>query len=531
MRTYARRDILRSTAAAAAWLAASGAGRANAGDPGGPGGPAFEAPRPFSFDRLIERAAGLAEQPYSPPPAPAPEIVAQIDYDAHGAIQYRRDLALAADGPGVFPVTFFHLGRLFPNPVGMHLVTGARARKLRYARRYFDMPADSIAREMPPDAGFAGFRLHESRRRGDWRTQDWVAFLGASYFRAIGALGQYGLSARGVAIDTATGGPEEFPRFTDFYIAPAESEEAPTFVYALLDGPSVTGAYRFEIARTAGVVMDVEAHLFIRADVDRLGIAPLTSMFWYAQHDQPAHPGWRPEVHDSDGLAVWTGRGERLWRPLNNPKRTQVSAFADRRPRGFGLFQRDRDFEHYLDCVHYERRPSAWVEPLDDWGEGAVELIEIPTNDEFHDNIVALWRPARPAAAGTSLTFRYRLHWLAEHPHPAPALARCVATRIGHGEAAGSGRPAGVRTFVVEFAGPPLERLGPYDEPVAVVSASRGVISSVETERLPGRGRWRALFDMAANGEEPADLRLYLRLGERALTETWVYQHLPAPAS
>lgn len=484
------------------------------------------APAPFSFDALTETARARAAQAYVAPARPSPEAVAEIDYDAHGKLRFRPQAALFADGPGKYPATFFHLGRFFPVGVTMHVVREGQARAIRYAPGYFETPADSVARRLPPDAGFAGFRLHESRDRADWRTQDWVAFLGASYFRAIGELGQYGLSARGLAVNTAASQAEEFPQFTEFYIAPALEEDEPVRVHALLDGPSVAGAYRFELHRGRGVVMDVEARLFLREDVERFGIAPLTSMFWYGEQSHPPADDWRPEVHDSDGLALWTGGGERIWRALGNPPVTTTSAFEDENPRGFGLLQRDREFENYLDGVNYDLRPSVWVEPRDAWGAGAVELVEIPTDDEIHDNIVAFWRPAEPARAGASHSFRYRLHWLADEPYPA-AVARVVATRTGRGGEPGKPRPVGVRKFVVEFHGAALSALDEDDEPEVVVTASRGAVSGRFVEPVPRTPRWRAQFDLAAEGGAPVELRAYLRAGERVLSETWSYQHRP----
>ncbi|SDF52861.1 glucans biosynthesis protein [Limimonas halophila] len=489
--------------------------------------PTLGAGTPFSFERLKARARDLANAPFSPRATPASDIASKIDYDAHGEIGYRRDAALFADGTGAFPVTFFHLGRLFQKPVQMHVVDGGRSAAIRYDPAYFDIPQDNPARRMPADAGFAGFRVHEWRKRGDWAHTDWAAFLGASYFRAIGALEQYGLSARGIAVDTATATGEEFPAFVEFHIEPAPTPRDPVTVHALLDGPSIAGAYRFELSRTAGVVMDVEAHLFLRRAVTRLGIAPLTSMFWYAQHDKPYRADWRPEVHDSDGLCLWRGNGERIWRPLNNPAEPRVSSFQDTDPRGFGLFQRDRDFANYRDGVHYERRPSAWVEPLAPWGDGAVELIELPTNNEIHDNIVAAWRPAQPIRAGDELTFRYRLHWVADHPHPSESLARCVGTWVGAGGERGAPALVGTTRFAVAFAGGVLDTLGSYAQPRCIVEASRGKLLNIRAEHVPETGRWRAIFDLAANGTAPVELRLYLRQGDRALTETWLYQHVP----
>ena len=300
---------------------------------------------PFSFDRLRRLAAETASTPYVAPHNPAPDILQQIDYDAHGKIKFRPQDALWGGQPDLrrFPVTFFHLGRYFQLPVRMHMVEGAKAREIIYRQDYFDMPADSVARKLPKGAGFAGFRFQEATDGTlDWKTNDWVAFLGASYFRAIGALYQYGLSARGVTVDVASPtGPEEFPAFTQIWLEEAKEADHVT-VYALLDGPSLAGAFRFVMWRRKDVQMDIECHLSLRKPVARFGLAPLTSMYWFSETAKPTAVDWRPEVHDSDGLSLWTGTGERIWRPLNNPPRTTASAFADKSPKGFGLLQRDR---------------------------------------------------------------------------------------------------------------------------------------------------------------------------------------------
>ena len=484
--------------------------------------------RPFSFKHLTARAEALAKADYRPPYRPAPEVVEQIDYETHGKIRFDPRLALFAEGPGAYPATFFHLGRYFPSSVKMHILERGFSREIAYDPAYFEMPKDSVARSLPRDSGFAGFRLQEARSRRDWPTQDWIAFLGASYFRAIGELGQYGLSARGIAVDVAARSPEEFPNFTEFHIASAADPDAPVNVFALLDGPSITGAYHFAIRRGAGVVMEVETVLFLRRAVERLGIAPLTSMFWFGEANRRYQEDWRPEVHDSDGLALWTGSGERLWRPLNNPERVVTSSFLDENPRGFGLLQRDRDFEHYLDGVHYERRPSLWVEPLGPWGPGAVQLVEIPTDDEIHDNIVAFWVPREAVKAGDRLGLSYRLHWLAEEPYPAETIAQVVATRIGRGGEPGKPRPAGLTKFVVAFAGKALEGIARDTEPEVNLTASRGALSYIFAEPIPDSRRWRAQFDLEAPGRDPVELRLSLADGDgKPLTETWLYQHRP----
>lgn len=489
----------------------------------------FGPPSDFSAPWLVEQARRLAARPWRPPPAPDPQTVQRLDYEALGRIRYRPACALFADRRRAPPVTLFHLGRFFPTPVRIHRVEHGQARELLYDPALFNIPADSPARELPADAGYAGFRLQEDRSHSEWRAQDWAAFAGASYFRAIGELGQYGLSARGIAVDVAASQAEEFPHFTHFWLEPDAAAAGHLCVHALLDGPSLTGAYRFVLQRDAGVRMEVSARLFLRRDIERLGIAPMSSMMWFAEHNRERFIDWRPEVHDSDGLELWTGAGERIWRPLNNPPQVTTSSFADRSPRGFGFMQRDRDFEHYLDGVRYERRPSLWIEPLQDWGSGAVQLVEIPTDDEIHDNVTAFWVSDAPARAGESLHYRYRLHWLADHPHPHP-LARCVATRIGRGGEPGQPRPEGVQKFVVEFAGETLAATdaAPTGAIAARVGASRGDVTRSYAEPVPGTGRWRAVFDLAAAGTEPVELRLFLADAQDSpLSETWLYQHRP----
>ncbi|WP_223841672.1 MULTISPECIES: glucan biosynthesis protein [Pseudomonas fluorescens group] len=488
----------------------------------------------FSFEGLIEQAQADALKPYTYPSTASAALLARLDYAAHGQIRFKPEHALFAKGPGKFPVTFFHLGSFFRTPVRLYVLDNGIAREIVYDPAHFDMPGDSPAHALPRNSGFAGFRIQESRlgdqARLAWQQNDWVAFLGASYFRAIGELYQYGLSARAIALDVAQAGKaEEFPDFTHIWFEPPKNQHTNAMtLYARLDGPSICGAYRFVIHRTQGVVMDIDCTFFLRKNVGRLGIAPLTSMFWFSETAKRTAADWRPEVHDSDGLALWTGNGERIWRPLNNPPRTLVSAFSDRQPKGFGLLQRDRDFDHYLDGVNYQRRPSLWVEPLGDWGEGSVQLMENGTDDEIHDNIVAMWVPSAPAEAGNRYALRYRLHWLAREPYVSP-LAVCVATRLGKGGSPGEPRPLGVRKFVVEFQGAPLEKLAPGVKPEAVISGSRGALSRVFTEAVPDgvAGHWRAQFDLSVDGKDPVELRLFLRLDGQPLSETWLYQYHP----
>ncbi len=527
------------------------------------------AAQPFSWNQLIATAQSLVAQPYVPRVAPQAEWVDQIDWAAHGQIHFKPDKALYRDGPGAFPVAFFHPGKFFPvavqlytleppsspttrtnagHPeaaVGVPCVPSAlntdlegnplfAAREILYDPQLFDSPAESPARHLGPTTGFAGFKIQESRLGGPgqpgWQDNDWAAFLGASYFRAIGDAYQYGLSARGVAVNVAVAGEtEEFPAFTRFYFEPdAQPDSHSLRIYALLEGASLTGAYCFTLTRDQAVLMHVQARLFLRRDIAQLGLAPMTSMYWYAKADRPRATDWRPEVHDSDGLALWTGAGEHLWRPLNNPAQVLTSHFADQHPKGFGLMQRERHFDHYLDAIHYERRPALWVEPLEDWGEGQVCLVEIPTKEEIYDNVVAFWLPAAPARAGASLALNYRLYWQTHAPYP-HEQARCVATRLGRGGEAGPPRPEDVEKYVVEFSGSLLAQLPAGARPEPVLSAAQGQFTGVYVEPVPEGNpeHWRVVFDYPIPTTQAVDVRLFLRHGNTTLSETWLYQVLP----
>ena len=527
-----RRQILAGVAAAGLTAKLNIVGTASAGtaDAGtANNGLSLDAPKPFSFAILQDRAKDMAKAAWEPTPKVVPEILYRIDYDAYQAIRFRPEMSLMLDPAHRLPVQLFHLSRMSPDPVKIHLARGGEAQEVLYSASLFDSPPDHPARELPDGVGFAGFRVMAPDQKTDW-----LAFLGASYFRTSGPFNQYGLSARGLAIDTGMQTPEEFPRFTEFWLDSSAPQDDGLTLYALLDSPSVTGAYRIKARRTtdkrdvARIDMEIEAELFARRDIARLGIAPFSSMYWYGETSRRQVVDWRPEIHDSDGLAIWTGAGERIWRPLNNPPRVMVNAFVDRDIRGFGLLQRDRDFVHYLDdSVFYERRPSVWIEPIESFGEGEVQLLEIPTDDEIHDNIAAYWCPKEPFRAGEQRRYHYRLKWVDEIPFPS-ALAKATATWTGLGGRPGHKRPEGVTKFVIDFQGTVFRGIGRNDGVELVVIPSRGEISNAYSHPVVDqRERWRALFDIEAKGSEPVDIRVFLRQGERALTETWVFQFFP----
>jgi periplasmic glucans biosynthesis protein len=480
----------------------------------------------FSFDLLVGWAEALGRTPFQPVKAPGGDLLDRLGYDEQRKIKFNPGLAIWADGGGPFPIELFHLGRYFRKPVCIFLVSGGGyAREVLYSPDFFTYGDNSLAKSIPQDAGFAGFRVLTGSGEADW-----LSYLGASYFRSPGETRQYGLSARGLAINVAMPAPEEFPHFTKFWLEPLAGERS-LAVSALLDSPSIAGAFRMEAVRRQGAFMSVQAHLFPRVDIERVGLAPLTSMFWHGKHNRGGVIDWRPEVHDSNGLALWTGQGERIWRPLNNPSAVQTSSFYDVNPKGFGLLQRERRFDRYQDDgVFYEQRPSLWVEPANDWGEGAVQLVELPTNDEVHDNIVAYWTPKKPYRAGGHYHISYNLHWRTNEPYPAP-VANVVATRIGKAGLQGGERTNGAIKYVVDFSGGKLNHLSKRGEVEVVVTAASGMLEHATTYRVIGTDVWRAIFDFTSSSPNPTDIRLYLRKGEEALTETWLFQHLPVPAA
>lgn len=484
----------------------------------------------FDHAWLKGEARALAARPYRPPSqGQVPEAVRALDWDQYQAIRFRPEHALWAQQGSRFRLQFFHLGLFYQTPVQLHEVHQGSARKIAYDKEMFDHARSGLrTARLPDDLGFAGFRV---QYHTDWQ-RDVVAFLGSSYFRAVGAELQYGLSARGLAIDCGMDRPEEFPVFREFWFERPLPDADHLVVHALLDSPSVAGAYRFDIVPGNTLQMEVDCALYPRQAIERLGIAPLTSMFQHGENDGRMARDWRPEIHDSDGLSLWTGGGEWIWRPLANPAQLRFNAYADENPRGFGLLQRDRDFDHYQDDgVFYEKRPSLWIEPKSGWGRGSVHLAELPTPDETMDNIVAYWNPEEKPQAGQEWLFSYRMSWGTRMPYGSP-LAHVAATRTGIGGVIGRKRTYFSWRFVIDFSGGPLGMLGKTAAVEPVISASRGEIEIPSARPLHSLEGYRAIFDLRPTDEstEPVNLRVYLRLNGKPLSETWLYQWTPPDA-
>lgn len=493
--------------------------------PAPPAEPSAEPPQPrFGFAEVVRRAREIAAVPYDPGPN-LPEPLSRLDFDSWRDIRFRPERALLAQNGSPFRMQMFHPGFLFTRPVVVNVVRDGVPTPVPYSAALFDQGRVKFDKPLPVNLGFAGFRLHYPLN--DPRIYDeLISFIGASYFRVLGREQRYGLSARGLAIGAGVPGGEEFPMFREFWIeAPAASAERVT-VYALLDSASVTGAYRFHIYPDVESVVDVGATLFPRKPIDKLGLAPLTSMFFTGENDRRFHDDFRTELHDSDGLMIHSGTGEWIWRPLRNPRQQAVSSFVERNVRGFGLMQRDRVFEHYQDLdLTYELRPSYWIEPQGDWGEGAVELIEIPTTDETNDNIVALWAPKTPLEPGREFSFGYKLTAMMDSSDLHPG-GRIINTYQAKPKALGSGEPvnAGARRFIVDFAGGDLDYHLKQPEKVEIVpSIAYGRIDRAFIVPNPKTQGFRAFIDIVVEPGQLAEMRAFLKSGEKTLTETWSY--------
>jgi glucans biosynthesis protein len=475
----------------------------------------------FDFNDVAKRAAALAAKPYAKPAPKLPKELMKLGYDQYRDIRFRTDRFHWRGTKSPFELAFFHPGYNFDQPVRINEVLAEGVREIRFNPDDFHYGATKLDTAKLRDIGYAGFRVHYPINTPKYKDEV-VVFLGASYFRALGREQRYGLSARGLAIDTALASGEEFPYFVEFWIERPAATAKELVIYALLDSKSATAAYRFVVRPGTETVMDVKAQLHLRENVAKLGIAPLTSMFHFGENQPPANPGYRPEVHDSDGLSVHTGTGEWVWRPLINPRRLLVTSFATTNPEGFGLMQRDRAFSSYEDLEsRYEVRPSAWISPKGKWGPGRVELIQIPTPNETNDNIVAFWVPANPPAPRQPWDIEYRIHWQKEI-ETRPLTSWVTQTRRGPGYVP---VPDKAIAFMIDFEGPALKKL-PADTQLVAALTADGNAKIIENIAFRNEvtGGWRvALRLRRADDKKPVELRGFLRNGTETVSETWSY--------
>ncbi|MGH7821093.1 MAG: glucan biosynthesis protein [Candidatus Binatia bacterium] len=478
----------------------------------------------FNLEQVAARARELANAPFQEPTR-IPGWLLGLSYDQWRDIRFRPERALWHEGKQRFTVQFFHPGLFYDRAVAINVVNAEGVQRVAFSPNQFDYGKNDFASRVPQDLGYAGFRVHYPMNRPEYRDEV-IVFLGATYLRAVGKDQGFGLSARGLAIDTAAPSGEEFPYFREFWLVRPSPDAPEMEIYALVDSPRITGAYRFIIAPGEQTAVRVESKLFARDGIMKLGIAPVTSMFFYGENSVRRFEDFHPEVHDSDGLLLAFHTGEWLWRPLDNPSSLQVSAFRMTNPRGFGFLQRDREYDHYQDLeTRPEKRPSLWIVPREEWGQGRVELVEIPTSSDANDNVVAFWVPDAQPKGGDQLSFSYDMYWhLSTNERPPGGHA--VATRRDRGTHEDAYR------FIVDFEGGRLASLSAETVLRGMITVGTG--TEMQDELLeqhviknPITGGWRLSFQVRPKDDDPLDLRAFLQKGTDTLTETWSYLLVP----
>lgn len=526
-RMFSRLVIFRWCMLAVGVLAVA-AGPASAGNPEAGG---KNTPQTFGFEQVTRIAAETAQSAYKQP-AKVPEFLRQLDYDHWRDIRFKTDRALWRGDDLLFEVQFFHPGFLYQVPVEINVVDGQEVKEFSFSPELFNYGMNDFGHKVPQDLGFAGFRVHYPLNRKDYYDEV-IVFLGASYFRAVAKGQKYGLSARGLAIDVAEQNGEEHPFFKTFWLVKPQPGQNSMTIYALLDSPSVSGAYQFTVEPGSQTLADVKSTLYRRRAVGKLGLAPMSSMFLYGENINVRPDNYRPEVHNSDGLLFASQRGEWVWRPLGNPKALQVSDFPVDRLKGFGLLQRDLDFEHYQDLdAFFQQRPSLWITPQGSWGPGHVELVEVPSSADIHDNIIVFWVPGQLPQKDQPISLAYRMCWYFPEKDR-NAKGWVMATRTSATDEPNK------RRFLIDFKGGQLERLNDALALEPVVTATKSArIVDLQLQRNSFTDSWRLIFSVVAPEKELLEkviagsdnsfiLRAFLRQEGNAVTETWNYSYKP----
>lgn len=472
------------------------------------------------FENVRKQAEVLSHKAYQPASSSVPKKLLDFTYDQHRDIRFTPDKAIWKDQDLPFNLQFFHPGFIFNKPINVYETDSRSTARIPFSKSLFNYGKNDVSKiTIPETMGFSGFRIHYPLNKSEY-FDELTVFQGASYFRVLAKGLHYGISARGLAINS--GGPEseEFPIFTDFWIEKPKPNDSTITLYALLNSPSVAGAYQFIIHPGEKTEVDVKLSLFFRNSVDVLGVAPLTSMFWYGENSENRPVDFRPEVHDSDGILMQTGSGEWLWRPLVNDSKMRAASFEDTNPKGFGLFQMDRNFDHYSDLeAFYHMRPSVWIQPIGDWGKGHIRLIELPTADETNDNIVSYWIPDKKTQKGDVLNLQYKMTWLGDAPQWPPA-GKPISTRWS-----AIPKKSREKRVIIDWSGEKLNSLGADHMLDALTSIQGGaIITEKVLQKNPIDGTWRLMLRLKFDEvRSPVELRCFLKEGNDILTTTWTY--------
>ena len=469
----------------------------------------------FDANLVVEFARQLARRPFMAPAADLPDSLRNLSFEQYQSVRMRRkDRVWEGEGRG-FVIEPLLRGFVYQNRVTLYIVEDGTIRRLTYDPSRFDFGS----LQPPTEAGldFSGFKVL-FRDRGADATREIAGFQGASFFRGL-AKGQVaGVLARGLTLRPAEASGEEIPLFRAFWIERPSSLSDEIVAHALLDSDNVCGAYRFTIRPRDETIIDVEGTIFARNTLDHVGYAGAAGMFLFGPASHRIDDDVRPAAHDADGLQLHTGSDQWIWRPLTNPEALQISVFVDQNPKGFGLLQRQRDFASFQDEEKaFERRPSLWVEPIGDWGQGAVQLLEIPSNNETNANILTYWRPKASIPANSQANFAFRQYWAFEPPDR-PGNATVAMTRTGRGT---SGTR---RRFLVDFTSRKFTNMAAIAEITADASAAKGKILDLRLIPHIDRNVLRVSFELDPGGETLCELRLALMESGKPVSETWLYR-------
>ena len=483
--------------------------------------------RGFGFQDVLAKAKALAQQPYQAPET-IPGFMDDLSYEQFQGIRFKPDQSLWRSSHSRFQVMLISAGLFYHHPVKLHVIDAEGVHDVPYRKDNFTFSDEELQKRVPPDLGYAGFKLTYPLQDADTQNQ-FLVFAGVSYFRGVAKDNTFGISARGIAVDTGLASGEQFPSFVEYWLVRPDNDANATMFYGLLDGKSVTGAYRFTVYPGKPTKLKVEANLFTRDAIQLMGVAPLTSMFYYGENTPRPMGEWRSQVHDSDGLLIHNGvSGEWLWRPLLNPRNLEMNYFQTENVQGFGLLQRHDQFWQYQDLgAHYETRPSAWIETLGDWGKGHVVLVELPSNSETNDNIVAFWSPQEAVNKDQAVTYKYTVSF-GDRTIANESAGQTINTFVGDGNKTGGGRVAGAYRLIVDFEGGPLTKL-PGNAPVvsSVTAGEGGEVIEHFVEYAGADHIWRLSILAKPAGNQPLSLRAFLSKDDQAVTETWTYK-LPA---
>ncbi len=469
--------------------------------------------QPFSINVVADLARQLSKKAFVAPSRTLPDVFANLNYEQYASISSNKSAFIWANENWGFAIEPLHRGFLFNNAVKLYTVENGIVNPVRYDPKQFNFGALNVPNNLP-DLDFSGFRLHTAQ---GGNIAEFAIIQGATFFQAIARGQSYGTTARALTLKPADIRGEEFPVFKAFWIERPAAGSNALVVNGLLDSESVAGSIRLTFRPGEMTIVDVELTLFPRVTIEHVGIAGMSSRFLFAPHEPRRFDDYRPAVHEANGLQMHNGRNEWLWRPLKNPDSLQISQFMDSNPKGFGLVQRTRDFELYGDDDrHFERSPSLWVEPLADWNEGVVQLIEIPSDAEINANILSYWRPKEPIKAGSEASFAYRQYWAWTPPNK-PTLASVTTIRVGKGASNKQ------RRFLVEFTGdnltgPVLEQIQPD------ISAKPGTANLQKIWKYPDRKTVRVVFDLDPGSENASEIRLVLMADGTPASEIWLYR-------